>query len=222
MWRSATIYVNEDFTLTHIWTFLKSVIFLGRGSIIIKLIVSVTQVYNITHGGIQMITRLFLLLLLTTSSFAFASEKSENPCQNTAFTLWTNSSHPGGNKSHKLNEDNDGLGFKCFFNKTSSTFFHLDALENSRHGSTLSVGLGMQFSVFEIGALKAYAGGTLSPTYYEVKDPGKRSRVEFLVIPSVHYGIGFELPRNYGTISFEEKILFGRIRLRSLGWQYKF
>lgn len=162
-----------------------------------------------------------VMLILSFSKVSHADEQKIENCSNTSFTLWTNSSHPGGNKNHKLNEHNGGFGYKCFLEKENPSFVHFDVLKNSHYGDTLSIGYGRQFTLIESGSIKAYVGGALSPTYYEIHDPGKSSRSAFLIIPSVHYGIGYELPNNWGTISFEEKILFGNIRLRSFGWQYK-
>lgn len=154
-------------------------------------------------------------------------------CKNTAVTLWTNSSHPGGNGNGRLNEKNGGWGFKCFLQKEEHPyFFHVDMLENSRYGNTLAVGFGKQYDVLAVGPMNLYVGGALSFTYYEVRDrfavgPGyyeyrSRGAVVFPFMPSVHVGIGYELPRNWGTISFQENRLLQGIRLRSIGLQYKF
>lgn len=171
-----------------------------------------------------MLKKLLAVSLLPFSFAAHAEDGRSNYCKNTSFTLWTNSSHPGGNRNNKLNENNGGLGYKCFLEKENPYFYHFDVLENSRHGDAISLGVGRQFSILETGPLRVYAGGALSPTYYEIKDPGKKSRAEFIILPSIHYGIGFELPNKWGTISIEEKRLLGNIRLRSIGWglQYKF
>ncbi len=172
-------------------------------------------------------------------------QTGDSPCTDISFTLWTNSSHPGGNKQTKhsglkFNERNRGVGFKCYFQKENPWFAHLDGLENSKFGSTLSAGFGKEYGV-QIGPIKTYAGASLSLTYYEIRarvqiTPGEfiyRTTGEVILPhPGVHYGVGLNLgealravgvrtPFNLGTISFEEQRLLGNIKLRSLGWQYK-
>lgn len=163
-------------------------------------------------------------------------------CENVSLTLWTKSSHPGGNKKGKFNENNRGLGVRCFFQKEDSWFAHVDGLENSRFGNTLSVGFGKQMDLVRIGPVDIFAGASLSLTYYEVKArhqilPGEyvyRTLGEIVVPhPGVHYGVGVDLHEllamfgvpssaKLGTLSFQENRLIGNVKLRSFGWQYKF
>jgi hypothetical protein len=174
--------------------------------------------------------------------------KHEVPCANVAFTKWTSSSHPGGNKPKKngeksYNEDNDGIGFKCYLSidENGRVFLHVDALENSKFGSTITAGLGWEIDILLINPFNVYAGGSLNLTYYEVKGRLRVGPNEYLyktlaewIIPhpSFHAGVGLDiqeatkllgvyLPIHLGMISFEEQNLLGKARIRSFGWQYR-
>ncbi|MFA5132211.1 MAG: hypothetical protein WC444_02680 [Candidatus Paceibacterota bacterium] len=147
-----------------------------------------------------------------------AGEKDFPWCKSIAYTFWTHSKHPGGDRNGRLNQDNGGIGFKCFLEKENSMFLSMDALENSQFGSTITAGIGKQIDLLKISRVSIYVGGELSLVNYDV--PRKHEAI-FGVMPSLYRGIGYSLPYGFGIVSFEEKLLLGDIRLRSWGWQYK-
>jgi hypothetical protein len=164
-------------------------------------------------------------------------ERDWSACQDLHLMIFTNSSHPGGNKDNRLNENNGGLEADCF---AYGIRWRAATGKDSQFGDFIIVGAGPEFDIARAGPWTFRAGAFISAAYYEVRKPlllpGNSYRIEsdgkikimprygvmthkkdiFSPLPSLSVGIGYKISEKW-EIYLEQNILPDNIRLRSYG-----
>lgn len=135
-------------------------------------------------------------------------------CKTVTRMVYSNSKHPG--YGDRVNQENDGVAFKCRFDDEDPIFVTMAGLTNSQKGVTFAVSIGKQFDMFEVRVahvqVKGYVGTSLTAMSYEI--PHKHKEY-FLAIPMAHRGVSVSFS-GLCTVGWEEEILpVDRIRLRS-------
>lgn len=164
-------------------------------------------------------------------------EKASNldACQDLHIMIFTNSSHPGGNKENRLNENNGGLEADCF---SQGIRYRTGATRNSKFGDTIILGAGHEIDIASLGPFTLRGGGFFNLIYYEVKSrlqvgvsyeqnkdglliKKKRyvmihSGETILALPTISVGVGYKVSKKW-EIYLEQNFLPEGIRLRSFG-----
>ena len=155
-------------------------------------------------------------------------------------TIFTNSSHPGGNPLDIYNENNGGLFIKCSKNRDSILYTFFGGVDNSRDGNTFVWGPGFQFRTPRSWGLYAGIGGELALTYYSINGPegvrralkkippsqlvnlgyipqGKRGYAIF-PLPILVYQVGYAFENEHfvANLALVERNLAGAARLRGI------
>lgn len=116
--------------------------------------------------------------------------------------------HPG--YGHKVNQNQNGYGFKCRIGTKNPTIVELAGMTNSQRGATLAFGIGKQIDLVSVrgplgSKLSYYVGGSINFLAYEW--PSRQAMYFAWPVPLVHHGLALQLPRNLGVIGVEEERL---------------
>lgn len=163
------------------------------------------------------------------SSFGSVPEAAlaDTWCKRLAYTYWSNSRHPGYKRVAHLNQNQDGLGFKCRKSGPHPTFMSFDTMTNSQFGTTVAVSLGKEIDLIDFYGVRYYHGISITALSYEM--PARR-RTAYGAVPIWHRGVSVDLsqvplvlPFKFrGTIGWEELTLpKDRIRVRSWNMSIK-
>jgi hypothetical protein len=136
-------------------------------------------------------------------------------CKTVTRMVYNNSRHPG--YGDRVNQDNDGYGFKCRIDEQDPFFVSVVGLTNSWKGATFAISGGKQYDLlhmkFSRVEVSAYVGMSLTSLSYEA--PNRHKDYYLLFIPMAHRGVSVSVS-GLCTVGWEEELLpVDRIRLRS-------
>ena len=145
-----------------------------------------------------MITKIIVLsLILVTPSLAQTEENSygislnfnaNDTCPRVSLLLYSHSTHPGGDRNGILNENNKGVGFRCYTKIDNWWYWTASGIYNSQYGNTFVAGPGFHFPSLQLGPVDIEVGAELPYVYYE--SPRSRKVIYGLLpVPTVRLGV---------------------------------
>lgn len=144
---------------------------------------------------------------------------TSDTCPRVSLLLYSHSTHPGGDRNGILNENNKGVGFRCYRKIDSWWYWTASGIYNSQYGNTFVAGPGFHLPSLQLGPVDIEVGAELPYVYYE--SPRSRKIIYGLLpVPTVRLGV--RLPGDWRASYVQHHLADTRVRLYAVLLERRF